>query len=107
MAIHNVDAKTLKQWLEEKEVTLIDVREPDEYQAGHISEATLIPLATITNNILPSFAGKKLVVHCRLGKRGLKACEMLLAENPRLEVYNLEGGIMAWAEAGHAVMPKV
>ena len=39
---------------------------------------------------------KKLVLHCRSGKRSLTAGAKLLEENPNLEIYNLEGGIIAW-----------
>lgn len=101
--INSVDAKTLKTWFDNNEAVLIDVREPEEYQAENIPDATLIPLASISTRVLPAFGNKKLVVHCKLGKRGLKACEKLLAENPSLDIYNLEGGIAAWSQAGNPV----
>ena len=44
MSIINIDCKTLKKWLENNEVILIDVRELSEYQSGHIDQANLIPL---------------------------------------------------------------
>ena len=44
MPIKSIDAKTLKNWLEKGEATVIDVREPAEYTAENISGATLIPL---------------------------------------------------------------
>jgi rhodanese-related sulfurtransferase len=98
MTIKNVDAATLKTWLQNDEVVLIDVREPFEYEAANISQAILMPLATISNQVLPQLNGKKLVIHCRSGKRSLDACNLLLVENEDLEVYNLEGGILAWLD---------
>lgn len=95
-----VDAKTLKQWLDNNEAVLVDVREPAENQAECISCAKLIPLAQIKKSVLPELNGKKLVIHCRSGGRGGRACDALLSEDPSLEVYNLEGGMTAWANAG-------
>src|SRR5665213_2362933 len=98
-----VDAKTLKQWLEQGEALLIDVREPAEYRAEHSEGANLLPLAQVSAALLPDVLGKKLVVHCLKGGRGSQACQKLLAENPSLEIYNLEGGISAWSTAGFPV----
>jgi len=103
MAIQTVDATTLKRWMEHGEAVVVDVREPAEHAAENISGATLLPLGGITKNALPEAGGKKLVIHCRSGKRSMNACEKLLAEDPNLEIYNLEGGISAWTQTGHAV----
>ena len=98
MPINSVDSKTLKNWLDNGEAVLIDVREPEEHKEHNISCATLIPLANVTIKSLPDFHGKNLVIHCLGGKRGMAACEKLLAEKPSLELYNLEGGINAWTQ---------
>lgn len=95
-----VDAKTLRQWLELGEAVLIDVREPAEHRAEHIAGASLLPLAQVRTASLPDGPHGKLVVHCLKGGRGSQACEKLLAEDPSLEIYNLEGGISAWVAAG-------
>lgn len=95
-----VDAKTLKQWLERGEAVLVDVREPGEHRAAHIDGAHLLPLGRVSSHALPNASGKKLVVHCLKGGRGSQACEKLLAENPTLEIYNLDGGINSWSGAG-------
>lgn len=100
MAIKSVDPYTLKGWLDSNEAVLVDVREPDEYQAGNIAGATLVPLAAVSRQALPVASGKKLVIHCKGGVRSRSACEVLLAGDPNLEIYNLEGGIAAWAMAG-------
>ncbi len=103
MPIRTVDAKTLKTWLDSNEAVLVDVREPAEHSAENIAGATLVPLSTISQKTLPPCVGKKLVIHCKKGARGGAACEKLLAEDPSLEIYNLAGGINAWADAGLSI----
>ena len=103
MDIKTIDSATLKRWLDNNEAVLVDVREPAENQAESIAGATLLPLANVSKQTLPETYGKKLVIHCRSGKRSSNACEKLLAEDPNLEIYNLEGGISAWAGGGHSV----
>lgn len=103
MPLKTVDAKTLKAWLDAGEAIVVDVREPSEYEAENIPGSKLVPLAGVSKKTLPEYKGKKLVVHCRAGKRGSTACEKLLKEDQDLEIYNLEGGISAWIGAGNPV----
>lgn len=102
-AIKSITAQQAKEWLDNHEALIIDVREPAEYQEVRIDGSHLIPVGAITAAKLPDLQNKKLIVHCKLGKRGSIACEKLLQENPALEVYNLDGGITAWIDAGYAV----
>jgi rhodanese-related sulfurtransferase len=97
--MNTLTAKKLKQMLSKKQVILIDVREPFEHQAESIEGACLLPLAQLSCKNLPS-QGKTIVVHCLKGVRSAQAATKLLDENPDLEVYSLEGGLMAWKEAG-------
>ena len=96
----SIDANTAKKWLDADEALLVDVREPEEFAVCHIPGAILIPLGGIDVSKLPALNHKKLIIQCQLGKRGGMACEKLLAVAPDLEVYNLEGGIVAWQQAG-------
>ena len=99
--IKSIDPITAHEWLENNEAIVIDVREPHEYQESHIPGAHLIPLATITKAHLPNITqNKKIIIHCKFGKRGSSACEKLLSENNALDIYNLDGGITAWENAG-------
>ena len=82
---------------------MVDVREPDEYNEAHILNGVHIPLGSIMNEPMPETSGKKLVLHCRSGKRSAYACEQLVAAKPELEVYNLDGGILAWIALGYPV----
>lgn len=104
MAIRTVDAKTLKCWMESGEAVVVDVREPAEHAAEKIQGTTLLPLTLLNKALLPEINGKKLVIHCHSGKRGANACTQLLAEDPDMEVYNLEGGITAWGAAGQPII---
>ncbi len=103
MPLKTIDANTLKNWMDKGEAVLVDVREPAEFSAEHICGAIHLPLGKVCKSALPEASYKKLVFQCKGGKRGGAACEKLLAEDPSLEIYNLEGGIGAWAQAGHAV----
>lgn len=101
--IKSIDARLAKEWLDQNEAVIVDVREPGEFAEMHIEGATLLPVGTINLSQLAAQEDKKIIIHCKLGKRGSIACEKLLAENPDLDVYNLEGGISAWMDAGFAV----
>lgn len=76
---------------------IIDVRSLDEYEAGHIQNATHIPLSHLSVSFLPDIS-RPVLFYCTLGIRGQKACEKILSENNNLNVYNLEGGLHAWEE---------
>jgi rhodanese-related sulfurtransferase len=83
-------------------VLLIDVRESSEYRVEHIPGSVLIPLSEFSLQKLPSF-DKPIVFQCRSGVRSLDACARILEEQPHLEVYSLDGGILAWKKAGYDV----
>lgn len=99
MTIKNINAPTLKKWLVNNEAILIDVREPAEHKTANIPGATLKPGGSVCCGDIPN-TGKKVVIHCQKGARSRNACQKLIAENNAIEVYNLEGGIEAWQQAG-------
>ncbi len=105
MTIETVDPVTLKQWLEAGDAVLVDVREPHEYEAGHVEGASLVPLATVQRAALPGHSGRKLVITCKMGGRGESACRKLSEELAADEtVYNLAGGVEGWKRAGFPVV---
>lgn len=104
MNIKSVNCQTLKNWLENNEAVLVDVREVSENAESRIKGSTLITLGTIDVDKLPKLNGKKLVIHCKMGGRSAAACDRLLAQNPDLDVYNLEGGITAWKNCGFEIV---
>lgn len=95
-----IDATTAKTWLDTGQAILIDVRETAEYKEEHIAQSINIPLKKCTLARLPQASGKKIILHCKAGTRGGRACDALLLENPGLDLYNLNGGLTAWSAAG-------
>ncbi len=80
----------------------IDVREIDEWDLGHFEMFTLNPLSTFDGDVLP--IDKPIIFICRSGKRSGKACNDV---EPRgLKVMNMEGGMLAWQEAGLPMSAK-
>ena len=98
--IPTIDPQTLKDWLESGEAVLLDVREPGEYASAHIAGAALHPLGQLKDNAPDLRPGQRLVVHCQKGGRGQSACQILRDQFPAVEIYNLDGGLAAWAAAG-------
>ena len=103
MTQRTVTAQTLKTWIDKGEAIVIDVREPAEFSSGHIADAQSIPLSQVCATALPNFTGKKVVINCQRGARGTAACQKLHADLTDAELYNLEGGISAWIDAGFPV----
>lgn len=101
-AVQTVDANTLKNWIEKDEVLLIDVREPNEHARANIPAALLMPLSKLGGIELPDAEDKKVVIVCASGARSGMAADRLFAHHYD-NVYNLQGGMMSWQTAGHAV----
>ncbi len=77
-------------------VRVVDVREPHEWEAGHIGHAVLVPLGAVADNV-EAFGGGRTYVVCRSGARSGRACEFLMAQG--LDVVNVTGGMLAWVDA--------
>lgn len=76
---------------------LIDVREEHEAEIAEIG-AELIPLGTVPENVDKFAKDKQVVVHCRSGARSGNAIQWLEANHGFENLYNLKGGILAWAD---------
>ncbi|MFZ9309855.1 MAG: rhodanese-like domain-containing protein [Candidatus Nanopelagicales bacterium] len=74
----------------------LDVRELDEYSAGHIEDVTFNPLSEF--DVAKVQSDSPVIVICRSGNRSGRVCEALAESHPNL--LNLQGGMKAWAEAG-------
>jgi len=84
------------------DVMLIDVRQPEEYAAGHVRTAHLLPLQEVPDHVAELPTDAEVVVMCRSGSRSAMASEFLIEQGVR--AVNLAGGILAWADAGHEVV---
>lgn len=80
-----------------EEIQLIDVREPYEYEIAQMG-GLLIPLKSLPGNIDKIRRDIKVVIHCRSGKRSAKAINQLQEQYGFGNLYNLKGGILAWAD---------
>jgi phage shock protein E len=78
-----------------KRFFLIDVRTPQEFAAGHIDGAVLMPLDSLPNSYRQIPKGVKLVVNCRSGHRSAQAVSFLIAHGYKNAV-SLDGGYLAW-----------
>jgi len=100
MTLKTITPLEAKTWLDRNEAVLLDVREAAAYKATRIHGSHLIPLGQISAARLPRGHHKKILIHCQGGKRSEQACAVLLAQQSDLDVYNIEGGLNAWAAAG-------
>lgn len=87
-----------------EDFTLIDVREPYEWQIGRIEGARLVPLGTLHEEMPSLDSTKEIVVYCRSGKRSADAVRQLNAAGFRAT--NLVGGILRWSDDVDPSTPK-
>jgi rhodanese-related sulfurtransferase len=78
---------------------LLDVREPEEWTAGHLPDAVHMPPGSLAPASVPS--GRVVVAVCRSGNRSGKAAAQLA--DAEFDVRNLAGGMKAWARDGRPV----
>ncbi len=98
----------LKHKLEHGEtITIIDVREPHEWQIGNLAPygARLIPLGQVPQRLHEINPAEEIVVHCKVGGRSAQAYDVLKAAG-YVQVKNLKGGILAWADEVDRSMKK-
>jgi rhodanese-related sulfurtransferase len=91
----SIDAKTAITLLENDDnVSLLDVRTIEEYKEGHLRDARLIPLQTLSSNLhmLKADKNKKIIVYCRSGNRSVSASRIL--ESHGFPPLNVKGGII-------------
>ena len=83
-------------------VTVVDVREPDEWEAGHVPGAKLLPRGLLEYKAAEELPDKnaRVVVHCALGGRGALAAKSL-KEMGYTNVANMDGGVKAWRGKGY------
>jgi len=79
-------------------VALIDVRQPEEYEAAHVPGAKLIPLANVVARTGEIPRQGPVFVICHTGSRSQRAADYY--RNLGIEAYNVDGGTRAWVEAG-------
>ncbi len=97
-----IQPEEAKALIDSGQVTVVDVREPWEYQKDHIAGAKLIPLARIISSPGAQINEDHVIFVCEVGQRSGVAAEVAASlgfEN----LYNLEGGMTAWRQHGYPV----
>lgn len=100
--IVHLTPQEVRTGLENGTLLLVDVREPNETELERIPGAVCMPLSGLDPQILPDPAGKRLVFSCRSGQRSQKAAALAQAAGLPYEEH-LQGGILAWKQAGFPV----
>jgi rhodanese-related sulfurtransferase len=101
-----ITVQELKQKLDRAEkITLIDVREPWEYNIARIEGAQLVPLGTLGSEYKKLDQNSEIVIHCHMGMRSMDATQFLLQQGFK-NVKNLTGGINAWSMQIDPAVPK-
>ena len=92
-----ISQEAAKQMMDTQEVIVLDVREQNEFDAGHIPGAVLLPVGTITKEsaaaVIPEL-DSIVLVYCRSGNRS-KTASKALADLGYTEIYEF-GGINTW-----------
>ena len=103
--IGSMTVAELKEAIENgEEIILIDCREQDEWDAGHVEQAKFMPLSDFQNQTEGlDNPNAKIAIMCRSGKRSMNACQYLAEEKDFNELFNVSGGILAWREEGYPV----
>jgi rhodanese-related sulfurtransferase len=103
-----ITPQLLQQWLADtgrKPPVLLDVREPWEYQTCRIEGSTLAPMNTIPARAQELDPGTETVVICHHGARSFQVA-LFLERNGFSNLYNLQGGVNAWADQVEPTMPR-
>ena len=88
----------VRQLLSEGDVQLIDVRQADEHEAGHIAGSRLIELAELPAQADTIDRDRPVIFYCRSGARSAMATEALLQAG--YDAHNMTGGMLEWEAAG-------
>ncbi|MBB5393682.1 MULTISPECIES: rhodanese-like domain-containing protein [unclassified Herbaspirillum] len=95
------------QMINQGKTLVLDVRDADQFAAGHLRDARNIPLKELPQRIaeLDKFKGRQVIVVCQNGTQAMKA-EASLKKAGFADVYGLNGGIAAWAGQGLPLTTK-
>ncbi len=91
----DISSQDVVQMMKDKDSVVVDVREDYEYERGHIAGSKLISLGTLPNRVKDLDQNKKIIVVCASGGRSARASSFL--SDAGFDVYNMMGGMMAWA----------
>ncbi|HSV66271.1 MAG TPA: rhodanese-like domain-containing protein [Mycobacteriales bacterium] len=84
---------------------VLDVREPDEWAAGHVDGSLHVPMGQVQGRIADIPNDRRLVVVCRSGGRSARVTNFLRTQG--YDAVNLAGGLKAWEASGRALTGAV
>jgi rhodanese-related sulfurtransferase len=93
-----IPASRAQELIQQRRAVLLDVRETAEWNSGHAPNARHIPLGALAARLGELPTGRPVVAVCQSGRRSARAARLLARHGH--EVYNLRGGMHAWAGAG-------
>ena len=98
---NSLNATQATQLINREDAQIVDVREPDEYVAGHLPESRNIPAGQLGDRAgeLDKYKDTPLILVCQNGARSASACKQMIALG-FARAHNLEGGIVGWRAAG-------
>jgi rhodanese-related sulfurtransferase len=100
-----VDPGEVAGWLQDgRAVTLVDVREPYEREAGHIEGSRHIELVELSGRASEIERDDPVVFYCRVGSRSAMAAAAFRASG--YEAYSMRGGLVRWVEEGREMTPR-
>jgi rhodanese-related sulfurtransferase len=100
--VDNLDFDDIRNGLADGSIVLVDVREPHEWDAGHVTGSVLLPLSTFNPADLPDAQGRRIVLSCRSGKRSLTAADLAHAAGIAVDAH-YAGGFLDWVAQGGPV----
>ncbi len=98
----NVTAEETKELVNRREVVLLDVRNVEEYNSGHIPDTLFIPLPELESRLNELDQSDRILLYCRSGTRSTQAA-IILIENGFTHIYNMKGGITDWKALGFPI----
>lgn len=97
-AKRTIPSITPQQLRERQEGDVLDVREPDEWRAGHIDGSTHIPMGELSLRLGEVSGDRPVAVVCRSGQRSAQVTAALVRHG--YDAANLDGGLQAWTRSG-------
>lgn len=104
-SVETVTAAELSKLIADNKVVLIDVRTPAEFAEARLAGALNAPLQTFDPASIPIEAKRETILYCRSSGRSGQAAK-ILADHLQRKVRHMEGGIIAWQEAGLPVISQ-
>jgi rhodanese-related sulfurtransferase len=101
----DVDPSDVATWLERgSEMTVVDVREPYERDAGHIEGSAHIELVDLSERAGEINRERPVVFYCRVGARSAMAAAAFRAAG--YDAHSMRGGLVRWVDEGRALEPQ-